>query len=47
MKQLLSLIVILQLSSSIVMGQNDYGHKWNQPTISHGNICITLKKNNF
>lgn len=38
MKQLLTLIILLILSSSIGMGQNDYGHKWNQPTISHGNI---------
>lgn len=38
MKQLLSLIVLLLLSSNICIGQNDYGQKWNQPTISHGNI---------
>lgn len=38
MKQLLSLIVLLLLSTSIGMGQNDYGHKWNQPTISHRSI---------
>lgn len=35
MKQLLSLIVLLLLSSSIGLGQNDYDQKWNLPTISH------------
>ena len=38
MKQLLSLIVLLLLSTSIGLSQNGYDQKWNQPTISHGNI---------
>ena len=38
MKQLLSLIVLLMLSTNISLGQSDYSQKWNQPTISHGNI---------
>lgn len=39
MKQLLSLIIFLLLSSNIsCLGQNDYDQKWNQPTISHKSI---------
>ena len=38
MKQLLSLIVLLMLSTNISLGQSDYSQKWNQPTISHKSI---------
>lgn len=38
MKQLLSLVVLLLLSTNISLGQHDYDQKWNQPTIYHKSI---------
>lgn len=38
MKQLLSLVVLLLLSTDISLGQHDYDQKWNQPTICHKSI---------